>query len=202
MRLSFILLSVLSTVGLAQVWEVENHPNSGFKRIVTETNVSDYIYSEISEISEGKSYVAKGELYAYINDTFKDLTPFVFAEANNFKNGFAVVGDSFSKSLINSRMHIVVPFNFFEVRLPKYGLVVAQNLVGNWGAYDTLGNLKLPFVYDLPPQILNLDKIIVRKEELYGVVNDCNDVLFNCNYQYISKKGLGYKSGKYIRLFE
>lgn len=60
-------------------------------------------------------------------------------------------------------MQFVVPFEFQEVRLPKHGLIVVQSSSGTWGVYDTKGVLKLPLVYDLPPNILNLETIIVCK---------------------------------------
>lgn len=195
----FVLLSLMSD---AQQWEVKNHPNNRRKAIVVDSiAISDYVYTEVSELSEGKAYVAQGDLYAYIDKQGNEVTPYVFAEANNFNNGFAVVGDSFNRSILNERMQLIIPFQFARVRLPVLGLILVQSHEGMWGAYDTLGNLMLPFVYDLPPQILSLDKIIVRKNEEYGVVNDCNETVFNCAYQYITAEGWAYKQGKYLRLF-
>lgn len=188
----------------AQHMGVKEHPNNRKMAITQNDSVvlSDYVYSEVSEWSENKAYVAKDDLYAYIDTSLKELSPYVFAEANNFKNGYAIVGDSFSRSVINKNMLMVLPFIFDEVRLPNNGLILVKSNDGLWGAYDTMGNQKLPIIYDLPPQILSLERIIVRKKELYGVVNDCNEIVFNCNYQYISTDGLGYKSGKYLVLFD
>ncbi len=72
---------------------------------------------------------------------------------------------------------------------------------GTLGVYDVAGNINFTFIYDLPPHIINRDCIIVRKNEDYGVVNDCNETIFNCAYQYITADGLGYKQGNYLRLF-
>ena len=197
-----ILFSVVATFAFAQGWEVKDHPNNRRKAIVADSvTISDYMYTEVSELSENKAYVSQGDLYAYIDLVGSELTPHVFAEANNFSNGFAIVGDSFSKSILNEKMQFVGPLKFQEVRLPKYGLIVVQSSSGTWGVYDTKGVLKLPLVYDLPPNIVNLETIIVRKNELYGVVNDCNESRYNCRYQYIDPNGLGYQSGTYLRLF-
>ena len=197
-----ILFSVFATFSFAQRWEVKDHPNNRKKAIVVDSvTISDFVYREVSELSENKAYVSQGELYAYIDAAGIELTPYVFAEANNFSNGFSIVADSFSKSILNEKMQFVVPFEFQEVRLPKHGLIVVQSSSGTWGVYDTRGVLKLPLVYDLPPNIVNLETIIVRKNELYGVVNDCNESRYNCRYQYIDPNGLGYQSGRHLRLF-
>ena len=163
--------------------------------------ISGYEYSEVSELSENKAYVAKGELYAYINKYGVELSRYVFAEANNFKDGFAVVGDSINRSVINSKIQLVVPFAYFQARLPRLGLILVQTHEGLWGAYDVFGDMKLPCIYDLPPRIIDLERIVVRKNGLYGVVNDCNEIVFNCSYQFISPDGYAFKSGKYLRLF-
>ncbi|PCJ64593.1 MAG: hypothetical protein COA58_12715 [Bacteroidetes bacterium] len=203
MRLLSVILLISSLQIYGQTWDVKNHTNNRRKAIIADSVlISDYVYSEVSELSEGKAYVAKGDLYAYIDSKGKELTPYVFAEANNFTNGFAIVGDSFGISLLNSRMQLILPFEFTQVRLPQFGLVVVQLNTGLWGAFDTLGNQKIPFVYDLPPNILNLEHIIVRREEAYGVVNDCNEIVFNCAYQYITSSGMGYRNGKHLRLFK
>lgn len=199
---SGIVLMCLVLGAFAQKWEVKDHPNNRRKAIVVDgVAISDYVYTEVSELAENKAYVAQGDLYAYIDKSGKELTPYVFAQANNFSQGFAIVGDSFTKSILNEKMQLVVPFEFQEVRLPKHGLIVVQSSSGTWGAYDTKGVLRLPLIYDLPPNILNLETIIVRKKDLYGVVNDCNEVKYNCGYQYIDTDGIAYQSGKYLRLF-
>lgn len=186
---------------LAQEIAVNKHPSSHRYRITTLDTTSDFDYSEVGEWSEGKAYVAKGDLYAYVNEKLEEQTPYVFAQANNFNNGFALVGDSTYQSILNNRMQLVVPFQYVRARLPKYGLILVQSVQGLWGAYDTLGNLALPVVYDLPPKILTLDRIIVRQKEQYGVVNSCNEVLFRCGYQYIHPDGIAYRNGKHLKIF-
>ena len=72
----------------AQSWQVKTHPNS--KRMAIQVDsiiISDFVYTEVSELSEGKAYVAQGELYAYINERGEELTPYVFTVATNFQNG-------------------------------------------------------------------------------------------------------------------
>lgn len=200
--LTFISLLV-SVLGYGQTWQVENHPSNRRKAILVDSNrISEYVYSEISELAEGKAYVAQGDLYAYIDVDGNELTPYIFAEANNFKNGFAIVGDSFSISILNSRMQLILPFAYAQVRVPEKGLIVVQSQEGLWGAFDTLGNQRLPFVYDIPPNVISGDQIIVRREEEYGLVNFKNEILFNCAYQYIKPNGMAYRKGKYLRLFK
>ena len=166
MRIWTFILFFISVFGFGQTWQVENHSNNRRKAILVDSNrISEYIYSEISELSEGKAYVAQGDLYAYIDVKGNELTPYVFAEANNFKNGFAVVGDSFNISILNSRMQLIIPFAYSQARLPKNGIIVVQSQEGLWGAFDTLGNQRLPFVYDIPPHIISPDQIIVRRGE-------------------------------------
>ncbi len=187
---------------IAQHWEVKPHPNNRYKAIMRDSMlISDYVYTEVSMLTEAKAFVAQGDLYAYIDEKGMELTPYVFVEANNFNGGYAIVGDSFNRSVINDRMQLIVPFKFSRVQLPKFGLIAVQSHEGLWGAYDTEGNLKLPLIYDLPPYIISLEKIIVRQEEEYGIVNDCNETIFNCAYQYITIEGFAYKQGKFLRLF-
>ncbi|MEJ6662361.1 MAG: hypothetical protein QNL79_08515, partial [Bacteroidia bacterium] len=79
-----ILFSVFATFSFAQRWEVKDHPNNRKKAIVVDSvTISDFVYTEVSELSENKAYVSQGELYAYIDAAGIELTPYVFAEANN-----------------------------------------------------------------------------------------------------------------------
>jgi hypothetical protein len=201
-RLFATIAILMPLLGYGQSWEIIRHPNNNRMAIKVDSQfICDYIYTEVSVLSEQKAYVAQGELYAYIDHTGKRLTPFAFTQVSNFTDGYAVVGDSFSQSIITDKMHILIPFEHPRVLLPVHGLIVVQSTAGTWGVYDTLGKIRLPLIYDIPPQIVNLNHIIVRREEEYGVVNDCNEVVFNCSYQYIDSNGLGYSSGKYLKLF-
>jgi hypothetical protein len=203
-RGALIFSLILMSCGLiAQTYTVENHPNNRRKAIIKNDSIriSEYVFSEISEFSEGKAYVAQGELYAYIDTAANELTEYEYVEANNFMNGYAVVGDSTGKSIINSKFERLMPYRFQQVLLPKNGLIRVQSEDGLWGAYDTTGVLKILPEYDIPPRIINRDRIIVRKLDEYGVINDCNEVIFNCAYQYITNSGYGFKSGKYLKLF-
>jgi hypothetical protein len=198
------VIPLLLTIGaaLGQTWGVRNHVNNGRKAIISDSIlISDYVFSEVSDLSEGKAYVSQGELYAYIDKNGKELTPYVFAVATNFTNGYALVGDSFNLSVLNDKMQLIIPFAYQRAKLPVHGLIVVQSWAGTWGIFDVLGTQKVPFIYDLPPHILSKDKIIVRLNEDYGVINDCHEYLFKCNFQYISPDGFGYKRGKYLRLF-
>jgi hypothetical protein len=186
---------------LAQEIKTDKHPGSHKYQYTTPDTTSGYIYNEASEWSEGKAFVAKGDLYAYIDTDLNELTPYVFAQAGNFINGFAVVGDSNYQSVLNRHMQLILPLRYVRARLPQLGLIVVQSAQGLWGAYDTLGNQALPVIYDLPPQILSLERIIVRKDDLYGVVNSCNEVQFKCRYQYIHPDGIAFKQGKQLRIF-
>ncbi len=182
--------------------KVEVHPNTGLMALVKNgERISEFVFSEISEFAENKAYAAKGELYAYIDTNGVELTPYLFTVANNFNDGYAVIGDSFALGLINSKMQLVVPIRFNRVLQPKLGLVVLQSQQGYWGAYDMKGYERLPFIYDLPPVFDHLEFIIVRKDQAYGVVNDCNEVRYNTSYQYIGKNGMAYRSGVPLRLF-
>ncbi len=202
MRSLACIICLATSTAFAQSWQVKNHPNSTRKAILMDSVfISEYVYTEVSELSEDKAYVSRGELYAYINKGGEELTPYVFAVASNFTDGYAIVGDSNAQSVINDRLQLIGPLKYFRARLPVQGLIVVQSFSGTWGVYDVAGNIKLPFIYDLPPNIVNRDCIIVRKNEDYGVVNDCNEIIFNCAYQYISTDGLGYRQGNYLRLF-
>ncbi|MFY0644155.1 MAG: WG repeat-containing protein [Bacteroidia bacterium] len=202
MKAIFVALVFLSSIGHAQNMSVEFHPNSGLMALAKDGKLlTDYVFTEISEFSEGKAYAAKGELYAYIDTNGKRMSPYMFTVANNFKNGYAIIGDSFGLGVINHRMRLVVPVRFNRVIQPKHGLIILQSQQGYWGAYNYLGREALPFVYDLPPVFDHLDYIIVRKDMAYGVVNSCNEIQYNTSYQYIGKNGIAYRSGVALRLF-
>ena len=86
----------------AQTWRVVQHPDHSKKAIVAQDKViSDYVYTEVSELSEGKAFVSQGSLYAYIDAQGNALTPYQFTVASNFKYGYALVGDSFSMSMVS-----------------------------------------------------------------------------------------------------
>lgn len=201
-HLIFISAIFFSVAGYAQDYVVKDHPNNHTKAIFQDSiQLTDFVYTEVSEFKDGLAYVAKGELYGYIDHRGQEVSPFVFVEAHNFQDGYAIVGDSFNRSIINEKMQAVVPFRFAEVRHPKYDLILVKSHQGKWGAYSTAGDLKIPLVYDIPPLILNKDRVIVRRNELYGVVNSCNDIVFNCSYQYITKRGDAYMRGSYLKIF-
>jgi len=184
------------------MWEVIKDPSQRSMAIRLDSNhTTEFVYSEISELCENKAYVAQGDLYAYIDSGANQLTPYIYTQVSNFTNGYAIVGDSFHQSILNEKMQMLLPLSFYQVRLPQQGLIVVQSDEGLWGVYDLMGHEKIPPVYDLPPKILNRETILVRKNELYGVVNDCNETVHSFSYQHITTKGMAYKQGKYLRLF-
>ena len=87
MRILVVILLLIGIDTYAQTMGVKEHPNNRRMAITQNDTIilSDYVYSEVSEWSENKAYVAKGDLYGYIDTSLKELSPFVFAEANNFK---------------------------------------------------------------------------------------------------------------------
>ena len=188
--------------GYSQTWEIKTHPNNRKMAIVKDgQQISSYRFSEVSELSEGLSYVAEGDLYGYLSSHGRLLTPFRFAVASNFKNGFALVGDSVHQNILTRQMKLILPDIYVRVRSPKFGLILVQSHEGLWGAYDVNGSLKLPVIYSLPPYLVDKNRIIIKLADEYGLVDSDNNVLFNPSYQYISPKGYGYKSGTYLRLF-
>jgi hypothetical protein len=202
MRIVALFLIVVQIPAFSQDMKIIAHPNNGMYAISkNDSLITDFVYAEVSEFAENKAYVSKGELYAYIDTNARELCPYLFVVACNFKDGYAVAGDSNYLGLINSKMQVVVPFRFRRILQPHMGLIIVQSMHGLWGAYDQYGDVKLPAVYELPPKFNNLERIIIVQNGLYGVVNDCNEILFNPSYQYITLDGYAYKSGKYLRIF-
>ena len=202
MRKLAIIFLFIGSWGYSQNWGIKTHPNNRKMAIFKNgQQISSYRFSEVSELSEGLSYVAEGDLYGYLNSDGRLLTPYRFAVASNFKNGFALVGDSVHQNILTLQMKLVLPDIYLRVRLPKFGLILVQSYEGLWGAYDVNGNLKLPVIYSSPPYLVDKNRIIVKLADEYGLVDSDNNVLFNPTYQYISPKGYGYKSGTYLRLF-
>ena len=202
MRKLAIIFLFIGFWGYSQTWEIKTHPNNRKMAIVKDgQQISSYRFSEVSELSEGLSYVAEGDLYGYLNSDGRQLTPYRFAVASNFKNGFALVGDSVHQNILTRQLKLMLPDIYVRVRAPKFGLIIVQSHEGLWGAYDVNGNLKLPVIYTLPPYLVDKNRIIVKLADEYGLVDSDNNVLFNPSYQYISPKGYGYKSGTYLRLF-
>ena len=202
MRKGVILFLLIGLWGYPQSWNVKKHPNNLKMAIFKDgRQISSYRFTEVSELSEGKSFVAEGNLYGYLNSGGKLMTPYRFVIASNFIKGYALVGDTIYQNILNRKMKLMLPTKYARARLPKFGLILVQSHEGLWGAYDTEGNLKLPVIYSLPPYLVNQDVIIIKLDSEYGLVNSNNEILFNPSYQYISHKGYGYKSGTYLRLF-
>lgn len=201
-QLAAILLCFCGALSSAQHWEIRHHPNSRKLSVNHQGKTTDFVFSEVSELQEGKAFVAQGDLYAFMDEEFNILTPYMFAQISNFKQGFAMIGDSTSQGVLNHKMHVVIPMEYQRIRFAKMGLILVQSHDGLWGVYDVFGNHLIPEIYDLPPKILNLEQIIVRKQDRYGLVNSCNETIFNCSYQYIHKSGFAFKQGKYLRLFQ
>ncbi len=202
MRKGFVLFLFIGLWGYSQSWNVKKHPNNRKRAIFKNgQQISSYRFSEVSELSEGLFYVAEGDLYGYLNSGGRLLTPYRFAFASNFKNGFALVGDSVYQNILTRQMKLILPNIYVRVRMPKFGLILVQSQRGLWGAYDIEGKLKLPVIYSLPPYLVNQNIIIIKLNNEYGLVNSNNETLYNSSYQYISPKGYGYKIGTYLRLF-
>lgn len=202
MRKLAIIFLFIGSWGYSQNWGIKTHPNNRKMAIFKNgQQISSYRFSEVSELSEGLSYVAEGDLYGYLNSDGRLLTPYRFAIASNFKNGFALVGDSVYQNILTRQMKLILPNIYVRVRMPKFGLILVQSQEGLWGAYDIEGKLKLPVIYSLPPYLVNQNIIIIKLNNEYGLVNSNNETLYNPSYQYISPKGYGYKSGTYLRLF-
>jgi hypothetical protein len=166
-----------------------------------DTLITPFVFTEVGPFTENCAFANKGEWYAYIDTNGNALTPCMFETVTAFKNGYAIAGDTLGIGLINCEFKVVVPFVFLRVILQKNEYVAVQDTLEKWGVYHILGKSILPCAYDLPPQRVNDQYFIVVKNNLYGVVNDKNELVHPFQYQYIATDGSAFFQYEKIKLF-
>lgn len=166
-----------------------------------DTLITSFVFTEVGTFTENCAFANNGEWYAYIDTNGHALTPWMYETVTAFKNGYAIAGDTLGTGLINRDFEVVIPFVFLRVILQKNEFVAVQDNLGRWGICDISGKFILPCAYDFPPLRVNDQYIIVVKNNLYGVVNYKNEVIYSIQYQHIAIDGSAFFQNKKIQIF-
>lgn len=174
---------------------VEN--DSGFLAIKQNNElITAFEFTEVGCFAENKIWVNKGEWYAYLNDSAREITDYIYSYVQDFKNGFAVVAIDSFYGLINSRGEAVLPFVFRDIRSCVDGIVLAQK-DSLWGIFDTTGLQINNDWYNRKPIFTQASFLIVHKEK-WGVINNRNQQIIPFQYDLITTHGELFLNGERI----
>lgn len=163
--------------------------------------ITPFVFTEVGPFSENCAFANKGEWYAYIDTNGNALTPWIYETVTAFKNGYAIAGDTLGIGVINRDFEEVVPFVFNRIVLQKNEFVAVQDNSERWGICHILGNFVITCDYDFPPIRVNDQYIIVVKNNLYGIVNYKNEIIYPIQYQHIAIDGSAFFENEKIHLF-
>jgi hypothetical protein len=169
--------------------------------VQNDSQLSDFIYTEVGPYVEKRQWVNKGEWYGYINENGDSITPFIYHDVSSFHEGFARVGIADSFTFINQKGEAISRMLYAEARDFKNGFA-AVKVDSVWGLIDTTGNMIIKPQFEAPPILTGApDFIRVRKDGLWGVIDGSGKTLFNTDYQCITPKAMAYKNGFKIKLY-
>jgi len=195
--LLFSILIIQSGAVTGQVWFKQS---GDYYALMSQDSqyISGFIYTEVSEFSEGLAWVNKGDLYCYINSDGDSITSFVFSDVSDFNHGFAVVSMDSTYGVINRFGQLVVEYQYSRINTTKFGFFAAQQ-DSVWHVIDTAGMVVSNRAWLYPPFFLSDNFIVGCVNGLWGVVNANDEVLYEFKHDLITYDGVAYiKNEKYL----
>ncbi len=164
--------------------------------------LTGYVFSEVSSFSDGKAWVNKGELYGYIDTLGRPITLFHFADVSAFQNGYAIVskdtlGGNFG--VINHTGYEICKLTYTRIKHFSKGFAPIQHDTV-WGLLDTLGREVITPEFDVPPIVISANFIIVSKKGRWGVIKISGEVVYDLEFDLITKDGVAFKQNEKLYL--
>lgn len=195
--LLFSILIIQSGAVTGQVWFKQSGDNYALMSQDSQY-LSGFIYTEVSQFSEGLAWVNQGDLYGYINTDGDSITSFDFTDVSDFNQGFAVVSMDSTYGVISRFGQLVVEYQYSRINATTFGLFAAQ-LDSVWHVIDTSGRVVSNRSWLYPPFFLSGNFIVGCVNGLWGVVNTNDEVLYEFKYDLITYDGVGYiQNEKYL----
>lgn len=173
-------------------------------------------YDDALDFAEGFASVCENDTCFYINKEGLKISNNYFEETESYKNGVAIVKSSHSFFLINRSGQIISkPYqeinsqseNLFVCKeINKYGAINSKAEIIIPFIYNKLGDFKNGYAYYLTTQYglvnqlnktlnaqwdwisdIDTNKIaIVSKTKKYGLINNEEEIILTCQFDYIS----------------
>jgi len=156
-------------------------------RIVLQLKYTEAIYADI----EDRAIVAdKNFIYALVDFSGKEITPFKYQEIKKFSNGLAAVKYQSRYGFIDTSGNEVIPCTYHNAESFSEGLARVQKN-GRTGYIDTTGKEVIPLIYDSGERIKD-GIIFVTKDNKEGGLDKKGNIIIPFLYTGISdfKEGL------------
>ena len=158
--------------------------------------VIDVKYEDLQEMSDGLICAYDGEGWGFIDQKGKVIVPFKYGDASFFENGYAIVSYEWQIGVIDKQGNEVIPIKYDNIQALAHGMVSFFS-DGKWGYLDMKGNVVLPARYEeaSPFYFVQDNKnnnnksslvAVVKKNDLYGVINAQGIELIKPKYNFIS----------------
>lgn len=86
--------------------------------------------------------------YGYLNKAGDVKIPYIYDNAEAFKNGLAIVQKNRQYGVIDVNGNTVIPFKYIKISSFDNGCAIATKANHKYGIIDNTGNEKVPFIYD------------------------------------------------------
>lgn len=123
--------------------------------------ILDPLYEDISEPADEICVAVKDDKAAYFSIAGKEITPFQFDVAGDFKNGFAIVSTDDAFGLILRSGQYAIEPEYSEL-IAVNDEVLRASRAGKWGLISRKNKIILPFDYDLVGEFQNGLALVVK----------------------------------------
>ncbi len=156
-------------------------------------------FTEVAAFSEGKTWVNKGEKYAFIDSNGLFITEFKYDVVGGFENGFATVSVDSLYGFINAEGIEITALKYDRVRNFKGGFADVQ-LDDLWGLIDSSGTETIDPVADLPLIRLEQNYVAMKYRGYWGVTDFKGKIVIPFTYDCILPDATAYKGSVRLSL--
>ena len=149
-------------------------------------------YDIICNFSESMAAVCKNGKWGFINLFGKEIVHCIYDEVDWFFNGFAAVCSKNKWGFINKYGQEVVSCKYKDILCFTDHLIAVKNEKDKWGFLTELGNISVPFIYDLVFEFSNNTATVI-KNGLYGQINTLGNEIVPCIHQSFSYYNYNYE---------
>lgn len=162
--------------------------------------VSDTLYTEMSEIVEGYLWVNKGDLYGFIDTGGNEITGFIYDEVSSFSNERARVARDSMYGFISKKGIETIPVIYDEATIFKNSLASVRK--GNkWFLIDTSGTMIYDSGFDHPASYRSNGFISVSVNNKWGVINFRGELIYPFEFDLVCPDGRAWRDGKMLFLY-
>lgn len=130
--------------------------------------------------------VSNNDKWGFIDATGKEIIPLIYDYASSFKDGFGVVSFNGNFGMIDRNNNTVIPFEFCDIEVLSNQLIAVQKT--KEGKYALMNNKGKPlgdFSYDFIHSLYYGDTFSVKRNGLYGIIDNTGKIIIPINYEAI-----------------